>query len=286
MGRHLVCITFDLDAVSGWIARGMTTATPVSRGEFAKVGTRRILALLARRSVPATWFIPGHTIESFPSLCAEVHGAGHEIGHHGWSHISPATLSPEEEVRELDRGCAAIVDLTGAPPRGYRSPAWDLSPRSVDLLLSRDFVYDSSMMGDDYTPYLARRGDQVPVDGPMVFGEETGLVELPVSWSLDDYPAFEFVRMPNLVLPGLRSTHEVYSNWIDDYRYMAGNLEWGVITYTFHPSVIGRGHRMLVLERLLDELGSTGAHFVTMEAAAREASERLGRSRREVHDGA
>jgi peptidoglycan-N-acetylglucosamine deacetylase len=275
VGRHQVCITFDLDAVSGWVARGMTTATPVSRGEFAVVGTRRILALLGRRGVPSTWFIPGHTIESFPSLCAEVRDAGHEIAHHGWSHVSPAMLSPGEEVRELDRGCEAIIRLTGRSPLGYRSPAWDLSPRSVELLLERGFIYDSSMMADDYAPYRARRGDQVPVDAPMVFGEETDLIEVPVSWSLDDYPVFEYLRMPNLVLPGLRSASDVLANWLDDFRYLRTRLDWGVITYTFHPSVIGRGHRMLALEHLLETLERDGANFVTVEQVAREAAQRL-----------
>ena len=95
MAKHIVCITFDFDAMSGWIARGMTTPTPVSRGEFGVIGAARILTLLKKHSIPATWFIPGHTLETYPQACLEVLEAGHEIGHHGWTHVPPASLSRE-----------------------------------------------------------------------------------------------------------------------------------------------------------------------------------------------
>ena len=268
MGRHIVCLTFDFDAVSGFIARGMTSPTPISRGEFGpNVAAPRILDLLARHRLPSTWFIPGHTLESFPAACAAVAGAGHEIGHHGWQHVSPAALSREEEEAELVRANEAIRRLTGKIARGYRSPAWDLSPHSVDLLLKHGFRYDSSMMGDDYTPYRVRTGDVIALQEPARFGVETRLVEMPISWTLDDYPHFEFFRTPNWVLPGLARADDVYENWRDDFLYLRDHLEWGIITYTFHPFVIGRGHRLLMLERLIETLAGHGAEFMTMEAA-------------------
>jgi peptidoglycan/xylan/chitin deacetylase (PgdA/CDA1 family) len=131
-----------------------------------------------------------------------VHAAGHEIGNHGWTHRVPSTLGEDGEEHELVRGNEAIIRLTGRAPRGYRSPAWDLSPHSVDLLLKHGFVYDSSMMGDDYTPYQARRGDRVTLLEPIEFGEDTELVEMPVSWSLDDFPHFEYMRLEAGILPG------------------------------------------------------------------------------------
>ena len=268
MGRHIVCLTFDFDAISGFIARGMTSPTPISRGEFGPhVAAPRILELLARHRVPTTWFIPGHTLESFPEACAAVAGAGHEIGHHGWQHVSPAALSREQEEAELVRANEAIRRLTGKTARGYRSPAWDLSPHSVDLLLKHGFRYDSSMMGDDYTPYRVRTGDVIALQEPARFGVETRLVEMPISWTLDDYPHFEFFRTPNWVLPGLARADDVYENWRDDFLYLRDHLEWGIITYTFHPFVIGRGHRLLMLERLIETLAGHGAEFLTMEAA-------------------
>ncbi|MEO5784372.1 MAG: polysaccharide deacetylase [Casimicrobiaceae bacterium] len=275
MSRHLVCITFDFDAMSGMIARGLTTPTPVSRGEFGATAVPRILALLRKYDVPTTWFIPGFTLETYPARCAEVHVAGHEIGHHGWTHMPPNDMTREQESAGLVRANEAIHELTGRYARGYRSPSWDLSPHSIELLLEHDFLYESSMMGDDYTPYRVRRGDVVELEKPMVFGTPTPLIEMPISWTLDDFPHFEFLRMKTSLMPGLMNAQAVVDNWINDYLYLRDNFDWGVITYTFHPFVIGRGHRMMALEKLLRTMAESGAQFVTMEEAAREYDTRL-----------
>jgi peptidoglycan/xylan/chitin deacetylase (PgdA/CDA1 family) len=272
---HMVCLTFDFDALSGWIARGMTTPTPISRGEFGVVASSRILSLLSIHKIQTTWFIPGHTLETYPEACRRVFEAGHEIGHHGWTHRPPQNLSREDEEQELVRGNEQIRKLTGRNARGYRSPAWDLSPHSVDLLLKHGFYYESSMMANDTLPYRARRGDVIELERPAAFGSATRLIEIPVSWSLDDYPHFEFVRTANSVLPGLMNASAVLENWIGDFLYMRREADWGVITYTFHPFVVGRGHRMLMLERLVERLRAEGAEFVTMETAAARYDERV-----------
>jgi peptidoglycan-N-acetylglucosamine deacetylase len=273
--RHIVCLTFDFDTQSGFIARGMTTPTPLSRGEFGLVGARRILGLLKSSGIRATWFIPGFTIESHPGACEAVVQDGHEVAHHSWAHIPPAQQSREEEEADLVRANDAIARLTGRKARGYRSPSWDLSENTIDLLLSYDFLYDSSLMGADYWPYRARRGDQAELGKPYRFGEETALIEMPISWSLDDYPHFEFVRTPTTVLPGLHSARTVMENWRDEFSYMQQTVEWGVLTYTMHPYVIGRGYRMLALERLVKDLAAAGAVFMTMAEAAAEAQVRM-----------
>ena len=270
MARHIVCLTFDFDALSGFIANGMTTPTPISRGEFGVVGAERILALLKRYDISSTWFIPGHTLESYAEACRKVSDAGHEIGHHGWTHMPPARLSREQEEAGLIRANESIRRLTGQYARGYRSPSWDLSAHTVELLLKHAFLYDSSMMGHDYLPYRARRGDVIELESPAVFGPATKLIEMPISWTLDDYPHFEFARAGGAMLPGLRATSDVLENWYDDFDYMTRIMDWGVITYTCHPFVIGRGHRMLMLERLIEKLRARGAVFCTMEAAALE----------------
>src|SRR5438552_14513919 len=108
VAKHIVCISFDFDAISGWIARGMSTPTPVSRGEFGVIGAARILALLEKRGTPATWFIPGHTLETYPEACLRVLEAGHEIGHHGWTHVRPASLTRGQEGAGLVRANAEI----------------------------------------------------------------------------------------------------------------------------------------------------------------------------------
>ena len=270
MADHFVCLTFDHDNTSALISRNQITPTAVSRGDFGIPAVARILRLLRDERIPTTWFIPGHTIDSYPSCAASVHAAGHEIGNHGWTHRVPATLGAEGEEAELVRGNQSIVRLTGRMPRGYRSPAWDLSAHSIDLLIKHGFVYDSSMMGHDYIPYQARNGDTISLLEPMRFGADTRLIEMPISWSLDDYPHFEYTRSDAGILPGNMNARLVIENFINEFRYMRTHESWGILTYTFHPHVIGRGHRMLMLEHMIEVLRKEGAQFVTMETAADE----------------
>ena len=276
MPRHVVCLTFDFDTQSGFMARNMTTPTPLSRGEFGAIGSRRILDFLKSRGIKATWFIPGFTIESWPRECEAVVSGGHEVAHHSWAHIPPATQTREQEEADLVRANDAIVRLSGRKARGYRSPSWDLSEHTIDLLLNHGFLYDSSLMGADYLPYRPRRGDVGKLGEPYHFGEQTALVEMPISWSLDDFPHFEFLRTPTTVLPGLQPARAVMQSWLDEFLYMKKSVDWGVLTYTMHPYVIGRGYRMLAFEDMVDRLGEEGAVFMTMEEAAREAEPRLG----------
>lgn len=266
MPTHIVCLSFDFDAMSGMVARGLKTPTPVSRGEFCAVGAWRILALLKKHGIASSWFVPGTVIETYPEVCRSVAADGHEIGNHGWTHKPPASLSADEEERGLVRANEAIKRITGAAPRGYRSPSWDLSEATIPLLIKHGFAYDSSMMGHDHHPYFARMGDVVSDDEPIRFGAPTGLVEMPISWSLDDFPHFEFLRTDTTLMPGLANAGLVLENFVADFDYMAGTEEWGVLTYTFHPFVIGRGHRMLMLERLIVALKERGAVFHTMSA--------------------
>ena len=272
MTKHIVCLTFDHDNMSPFISRGMTTPTAISRGDFGIVATERLLALCARYRIKTTWFTPGFTIESHPKICEEVVAAGHEIGHHSWAHIPPATQTRAEEEADLVRANEAIEKLTGAKARGYRSPSWDITPHTVSLLLKHGFLYDSSLMGHDYDCYYARQGDVAELKKPFVRGRETRLVEMPISWSLDDYPHFEYMRNPNgSIQAGLMNANNVLENFVDDFTYMTEVCpEFGILTYTFHPHVIGRGHRMMMLERLIQKLMEDGAVFMTMETAMGE----------------
>jgi len=270
MARHIACLTFDFDVWSGCTARNLVTPTPVSRGEFGLVGAQRILDLLRKYEIKSSWCIPGVIIDSHTEACERVVRDGHEVAHHGYSHVPPANMPAEKEEAELLRARDCIKRLTGAYPRGYRSASWDLSPVTIDLLLKHGFDYESSMMGHDYMPYFARQGDKPAIDEPFEFGAETRLVELPISWTLDDYPHFEFVRTKDYVLQGLMNAQSVLGNWVDEFEYMTRITDWGVLTYTFHPFVIGRGHRMMVLERLIERLVEMDAVFMTMGEAVDE----------------
>jgi peptidoglycan/xylan/chitin deacetylase (PgdA/CDA1 family) len=264
-----ICLSFDFDAMSAWIGSfGATSPSVLSRGEFGKVGTVRLLELLERYGIPATWFIPGHTVDTFPELVEKIAAAGHEIGHHGYCHENPAKLALEEERTVLEKGIESIRRVIGKAPQGYRSPAWDTSSFTLNLLLEYGFFYDSSMMANDFTPYYCRIDDKVTKDGPYGFGKEVELVELPVTWGLDDFPAFEFVIGSN---PGLSSPSQVYEIWSGDFDYLYQRLGEGVFTLTMHPQVIGRGHRLLMLERFIEYMrGHSGTSFHTMGEVAAE----------------
>ena len=264
-----VCLSFDFDAISVWLGSlNATSPSAISRGEFGAVATERLLEMLARWEIKSTWFIPGHTIDTYPGLVRRVADAGHEIGHHNYCHENPISLSLDDEKRVLDRGTETIRRITGKPPEGFRSPAWDLSPHSLSLLLERGFLYDSSLMGNDYTPYYCRVGDVPAKDGPYVFGREVEMVELPVTWGLDDFPAFEWLYGVN---QGLSSPSQVYERWAGDFDYLCDFVGEGVYCLTMHPQVIGRGHRMLMLNRLVEHMKErSGVRFSTMADAARE----------------
>ena len=270
MTKHMVCLTFDFDVMSGHIARGMTTPTPISRGEFGSVGASPIRHLLQAQKIPTTWFIPGFTIETYPEACTEVVKGGPEIGHHGWTHVQPALLDRAQEESEMIRANDAIARLCGRRAQGYRSPAWDLSPHTLELLIQHGFYYESSMMGHDPTPYRVRQWDVSELQKPMQFGDKTPLIELPGSWSQDDHPHFEMTN----TRPGHRNANSVMENWVDDFIYMTRCTDWGIITYTCHPYVIGGGHRMLMLERFIARLRELGAEFMRMDHAARAYDER------------
>lgn len=274
-----VCLSFDFDAMSAWGAMGQFSPTPVSRGEFGgRVAMPRILALLAEAGVKATFFVPGHTIDSFPDLCRRILAEGHEIGHHGYFHESPVALAEVEERRVLERGLEAMErQLDGYRPAGYRSPAWDLSERSTALLAEYGFEYESSQMAQDFEPYWCRTGDRMEPESGFAFGTEIELVEMPVSWSLDDFVDLEYVYAPPLVLQQAKDPRAVERRWRDEIDFAAEEVPGGVVTFTFHPQVIGRGARIRIVRNLIAHIVEIGGELVTVGAAARAWRERAAR---------
>jgi peptidoglycan-N-acetylglucosamine deacetylase len=262
---HTVCLTFDFDAISLWLGPYKAQSpSMISRGEFGVIGARRVLDLLDRFGIRATWFIPGHTADTYPSAVEDIVKRGHEVGHHGYCHENPVALEQQKERKILEMGLESLERVTGKRPIGYRSPSWDLSPNSIDLLLEYGFVYDSSMMGNDFSPYWCRQGDQYELESRYKFGKPVELLEMPVTWGLDDFPAFEYVSLPNKLYPGLRSPDQVFDIWMGDFDYMRTNILNGVFILTMHPQVIGRGHRMLFLEKILTYMDSAGIRFMRM----------------------
>jgi peptidoglycan/xylan/chitin deacetylase (PgdA/CDA1 family) len=266
-----VCLSFDFDAVSIWVSTfKQTSATPVSRGEYgANVGIGRILDLLAAKGIKATFFVPAHTAVSFVPQTRRILGEGHEIAVHGYCHETPVGLSWEQEADLLDRSVSGLRQVLGADftPLGYRSPAWDLSVETIALLEARGFLYDSSMMADDFRPYRARRGDRVDEHG-FYPGSASKVIELPVAWELDDFPYFSFLNRP--LYAGLRGVEDVFECWKAEFQFCHATVEDGVFTLTMHPEIIGRGPRMAMLGRLVEHMQAVpGVYFSTMVDAAR-----------------
>ena len=260
-----VVLGFDFDAYSLWLG-SFESKDPsmVSRGEFGPVAVHRILKLLKKHDILSTFFIPGHTALAFPSTVKEIRDQGHEIGHHGWVHENPARLTPDQERDVMAKGLDALDKVVGIRPVGYRSPAWAISDLTIPLVLENGFSYDSSLMGNDFHPYWCRIGDKISRTEAWEFGKPVDLVELPVAWSLDDFPNFEYYFGPLGTLQTAQSPRSLLQMWKDEFDYLYENEEVGLFMPTFHPQVIGRGHRILVLEGIIEHAkGRDGVRFTT-----------------------
>ena len=236
--RAAVSFTFDFDAESVWLAMdpvNLERPGVLSVGRYgAKVAMPLLLDLLARHGVTATFFVVGRNAELYPDRIAAILAGGHEIAVHGYTHTPPARLSPAEEEAELVKA-RHLLEAAGATVTGYRSPAWEVSPVTLDLLEKHGFRYSSQFM-DDIRPY---RHPGRP------------LVELPIQWLLDDWPHFHFA--PGQMERPVQTTGTVEALWREE---MDGIVALGGhAVLTMHPQVIGRPSRLALLDRLL-------AHYV------------------------
>ncbi len=263
MTASTVCLTFDFDAVSPWlhIDDGRNTPTNRSRGLYgAEVGAPNVLDFLADRDLPATWFVPGHTVDSFPAVCERVADAGHELAHHGWSHTPPGEYeSRAAERTDLVRGIESHESLTGSPPDGYRSPSWDYSEHTVELLVELGFDYSSSGMAREFHPYPVR-ADHAPADAAYDPGDPVGLLEVPVSWARDDYPPLAFSGQR-----GYTPEPAVFEDWTAQFDHAPAD---GVFVLTMHPQVIGREDRLAKLGDFVAHVREAGADVRTTAAVA------------------
>jgi peptidoglycan/xylan/chitin deacetylase (PgdA/CDA1 family) len=170
----------------------------------------------------------------------------------------------------MERGIRVLERMIGRPPLGYRSPSWDYSAVTLSLLVEFGFIYDSSLFADDYHPYHPRLDDEVGAEHPFQAGQEVDLWEFPVSFALDDWPHFMFAfeSMPH----GLSAPSKVYEIWAGDFDYLVEHEQSGILTLTMHPQVIGRGHRMGLLERFIQHVSERGARFARMGDVALDLS--------------
>jgi peptidoglycan/xylan/chitin deacetylase (PgdA/CDA1 family) len=224
----------------------------LSQGTYgAKVAVPALLALLERRGVRATFFVPGRVAERHPARVEAIVNAGHELAHHGYTHTSPSRLSRDEEEAELTKGLAVLRSFS-SEITGYRSPSWDFSPHTLGLLAGHGFRYSSNMM-DDVRPY---RHDGSP------------LVEVPIQWILDDAPHFWFdnASWTKSIAPAAT----VRSIWEEEFlgiREMGG-----CCVFTMHPQIIGRPGRLAFLDAFI---GFVAGHEDVWVATTAEIAGRM-----------
>lgn len=242
--RCCVSIHIHVDGQTVWRALGMEKLVYISNGEYGpRTAVWRLLDLLAAHGIRASFFIPGWTAETYPEMVRSISAAGHEIGHHSYSHTladmgltDSGEWDKEVEEREFDRALTILRELSGQEIRGYVPPGGELSPHSIDILLSRGIRYQAQCAADDI-PYWWE-----------IDGEACGLLEVPTHWSLDDAPQFLYTLIPQMGF--VKGPDEVFGMWkgdFDAYRHYGRCLVFQV-----HPQWIGRPGRIRMFERLIE----------------------------------
>jgi peptidoglycan/xylan/chitin deacetylase (PgdA/CDA1 family) len=288
MAKEILCgFGVDVDAVAGWLGSygGEDSPDDISRGLFAgEVGAPRLVELFRRFDIKTTWFIPGHSIETFPEQMRQVAEAGHEIGVHGYSHENPIAMTAAQEEEVLDKCIELVTNLSGKRPAGYVAPWWEFSPITNELLLKKGLKYDHSLMHHDHQPYYVRAGDKwTKIDYakkarewmvPLTRGQETALIEIPGNWYLDDLPPMMFIKKaPNSF--GFVNPHDIEQLWRDQFDWVYREYEYAVFPITIHPDVSGRPQVLMMLERLYGYIARhPGVRFVTMNEMADDFARR------------
>ena len=288
----LVAYGVDVDAVAGWLGSygGEDSPDDISRGLFAgEVASPRMLKMFDKYGIRTTWFIPGHSIETFPSQMKEVVDAGHEVGVHGYSHENPIAMTRQQEEAILDKCIDLVGELSGRRPTGYVAPWWEFSTVTNELLLERGIKYDHSLMHDDFHPYYVRVGDSwTKIDysqhpdtwmKPLVRGEETDLIEIPASWHLDDLPPLMFIKnAPNS--HGFVNPRDLEQMWMDQFDYVYRENDYAVFAMTVHPDVSGRPGALMMHERIIEYINShEGVRWVTFDEIADDFARRSPRDK-------
>jgi len=268
-GMARVCLTYDFDGVAPWIWN-YDMPRNHKQGVFgADVGTPRLLDLHDEHGIPSTWFIPGHTIESFPEACEDVRDRGHEIQHHTWSHAPrPSYDTREAEEHDLVRAIETIEDLTGETPTGFRASAGGFSEYTIELVEEYGFDWVSTDKERDFEPYYVRKGTSLPRDGPYQRGKKTDLVNVPYQWQRDDW-----IQMGPIPKGGIMADAVVFDRWRREFDWMIENVEDGVFVLLLHPQISGRASTVSLLDEFIQYAREQGADFVDASTVAAQHEE-------------
>jgi peptidoglycan-N-acetylglucosamine deacetylase len=280
--KKIICaFGTDVDSVAGWIGSygGGDSPSDIQRGVFAsEVGNIRLLNLFKKYKLKTTFFIPGHSIESFPDQVKRIAAEGHEIGAHGYLHENPIAMTPTQEEEVLAHCVDLIERVSGQKPRGYVAPWWEMSNSTAALLLKYGFKYDHSQGYRDFQPFYAKVGDSWNLIDysktakewmkPMIHGKEIDLVEVGANWYVDDLPPMMFMKKaPNS--HGFVNPRDIEEMWRDQFDWVYDNMDYAVFAFTIHPDVSGRPQVLLMLERLINYINKKeGTEWMTFEEIA------------------
>jgi peptidoglycan-N-acetylglucosamine deacetylase len=280
--KKIICaFGTDIDSVAGWIGSygGGDSPSDIQRGVFAsEVGNIRLLNLFKKYKLKTTFFIPGHSIESFPDQVKRIADEGHEIGAHGYLHENPIAMTPTQEEDVLAHCVDLIERVSGQKPRGYVAPWWEMSNATASLLLKYGFKYDHSQGYRDFQPFYAKIGDSWNLIDysktakewmkPMIHGKEIDLVEVGANWYVDDLPPMMFMKKaPNS--HGFVNPRDIEEMWRDQFDWVYDNMDYAVFAFTIHPDVSGRPQVLLMLERLIKYINKKeGTEWMTFEEIA------------------
>jgi peptidoglycan/xylan/chitin deacetylase (PgdA/CDA1 family) len=271
----------DIDSVAGWIGSygGGDSPSDIQRGVFAtEVGIPRLLRLFKKYGMTNTFFIPGHSLESFPKEMDMIVAAGHEIGAHGYLHENPIAMTLQQEEDVLARSIELIEALSGQKPRGYVAPWWEMSENTAALLQKYGFSYDHSQGYRDFQPFYARVGDRwntidytQPAASwmrPMTHGTEIDLVDIGANWYVDDLPPMMFIKAsPNS--HGFVNPRDIEDMWRQQFDWVYREMDYAAFCFTIHPDVAGRPQVLMMLERLIDHINThAGVEWLPFEKIA------------------
>lgn len=283
-------VTFgsDIDAVAGWLGSygGEDSPHDIQRGMFAgEVGVPRLLNLFKKYDIKMTWFIPGHSAETFPHMIERIVEDGHEVGGHGYSHENAVEMSDQQERDVIFTSTELLEKMTGTRPVGYITPWWEMSARTAATLIEAGYEYDKSQGLHDFQPFYARVHDSwTKIDytkpaetwmKPLERGTEIDLVEFGGIWEVDDLPPMMFNKHnPNSY--GFTNPRDIEQMWQDQFDWVYNNYDYAVFPFTIHPDVSGRPHVLSMLERLIKHMAALpGVSFEPSRDIARDFRRRF-----------
>ncbi len=262
--KAAACLTFDLDAEAAVLTADINSIhrmSPMSHQAYGPLaGVPRLLDLLGKHGLSATFFIPGYSAHRYPAAVRSIAEAGHEIAHHSYFHENTIGMDAKTEADMIDLGLEALAEVAGVRPVGYRAPMWELTYNTPRLLADRGFLYDSSLMDSDHPYRLVVAGSS----------HQSSLIEIPVWWGLDDWEQYAF--LPDLIGPGvIESPAKALEMWLLELEayYQIG----AAYTLTCHPFLSGRPGRARALERLIERMAELpGLWVTTLGAVARHVA--------------